>query len=431
VDIILCGLSHKTAPVEILEKLAFTSIERAYALTRFISRHNPHESPASEAVILSTCNRVEVYAVMPNRSANAESLARFLAEFHGVSPSVLAPHLYIHHDQHAVQHLFTVAAGLDSMIVGEPQILGQVRAAFEEAAKLGTAGPVLSALFRHAVRVGKRVRSETSISQRAASISYAAVELARRLFGELGDCQVLVVGAGETGQLTARCLMGRGARRITVVNRSYDRALALARQWDGEAMPLDHLEEALQRADIVISCTDAPHHVITVEHVRRAVAARRERPIFLIDIAVPRDIEPAVGQLPNVHLRDIDDLRTVVETNLHLRRSDEPRAEAIITEEVSKFMAWFNARAVTPVIADLRQQAELIRQRELERAFRRLDGLSDRQRSVIKLLTHRIVSQMLHEPTVRLKRYAGCPEGQAYAQAIRDLFALDGVNGQE
>lgn len=427
-DIVLCGLSHKTAPVEILEKLAFTSNDHVQALTQLASTDSPHELPISEAIILSTCNRVELYAVMPDGRAGPEPIARFLAEFHHVPPPVLAPHLYSRQGEEAVQHLFTVAAGLDSMIVGEPQILGQVRTAFEEASVLGAAGPVLSALFRHAIRVGKRVRTETSISQRAVSISYAAVELARRLFGELHDCQVLIVGAGETGQLTARCLMGRGARGVIVVNRSYDRALALARQWDGEAKALDCLEEALRRSDIVISCTDAPHYFITVEHVRRAMAPRQGRPLFLIDIAVPRDIEPVVGELPGVRLYDIDDLRAVVEANLHLRRSDGPRAKAIIAQEVVRFMAWFKALAVTPIIVNLRQQAELIRQRELERALRRLDGLSDRHLNVINLLTQRIVNQMLHEPTVRLKRYAGCSHGQVYARAIRDLFALDGAD---
>lgn len=438
--IAVCGLSHRSAPIEILEKLAFTPEARAAALARLTSAAGTTADapawPASEAVILSTCNRVELYVAMsacaPEEPDTCEVLARFLADFHGLDLDAVAPYLYTYTNDAAVRHLFGVAAGLDSLILGEPQILGQVRQAGEEAQRLGAAGPVLTTLFRRAIESGKRVHTETGISQGAASVSYAAVEVAARHFHDLSACQALIVGAGKTGQLTAQCLLGRGVQGISVANRSYDHAAELAAGWGGEAYTLDQVNEILPRADIVITCTNAWGYIITRDQIAEALQARPAgRPLLLLDIAVPRDIDPAAAELPGVEVYNVEDLRQVVETNLDERRHAGEKAEAILAEQVGAFMAWLMALAVTPVIADLREHAEAIRQRELAKARGRLAGLPEDYMGLMELVTQRIINQLLHEPTVRLKEHAAGVEGPFYAQAVRDLFALDANGCQE
>lgn len=422
VDIVLVGVSHKTAPVEVLEKLAFTTSGLKQALAQLVAGDG---KGAAEGVILSTCNRVEIYALVNDSRVGDKQLQRFLADFHGLPPKALADHFYTHQGEAAVSHLFAVASGIDSMVVGESQILGQVREAFEAALAQGGAGPVLSALFRQAIAVGKRARTETAISQNAVSISYAAVELAKKIFGDLSSHLVLVIGAGETSELTAKTLMDSGAKGIIVVNRTYDRALTLARRWGGQALNFDHLAQALWKADIVISSTAAPYPIVRPEMVRQAMWMRRNRSLFLIDIAVPRDIDPEVGDIDNVYLYDIDDLRAVVEANLRERQREVYKVERIIREEVTRFIAWFRSLEVVPTIIDLRGQAESIRQAELEKALRRLGNLSERERNIINALTQAIVNKILHEPTVRLKRHARGRNGYVYTEAIRELFGLD------
>ncbi|HIC90390.1 MAG TPA: glutamyl-tRNA reductase, partial [Anaerolineae bacterium] len=317
-----------------------------------------------------------------------------------------------------------VACGLDSMVLGESQIQGQVAQAYQLALAHGTAGAVISALFRTALRAGKRARSETDISKHATSISHVAVELALQIFDNLSQKRVLLIGAGEMAELAARDLVDHGVARLLVVNRSRERAVSLAQKFQGEALGWDRLAQALWQADIVISSTAAPHTILDTETIAIAMHMRRNRPLFLIDIAVPRDIDSAVGNLPNVFLYDIDDLQKVVEANLEQRRQEIPRVQAIVKAEVADFMAWFRALDVVPTIVDLRQHAERIREAELQRALRQLSHLSDREQNVIHSLSQRIVNKILHQPTVRLKQHANDGEAYRYAEAIRDLFGL-------
>ncbi len=434
--IAVCGISHHTAPIEILEQLAFTREARAVATRQLVAADAPAEWPASEAVILSTCNRVELYVATPKCAAEtpgaAGFLAAYLADCHGLPLAEIAPYLYTHTDEDAVWHLFSVAAGLDSLILGEPQILGQVRGAIEEAQRNGASGPVLSTLFRRAIETGKRVHSETGISHGAASVSYAAVEVAARHFADLGACQALIVGAGKTGQLTAQCLHGRGIHSIAVANRSFEHARELAATWGGAAYTLDGLDEVLPHVDILISCTNARGYVISRDQIEAALARRPSgQPLLLLDIAVPRDIDPAAAGLPGVQAYNVEDLRRVVETNLDERRRAGEQAEAILGEQVAGFMAWLMALSVTPVITDLREHAEAIRQRELAKARGRLAGLPADYMGLMELVTQRIINQLLHEPTVRLKERAASSDGAAYAQAVRDLFDLPSTGCQE
>ncbi|HEX9114536.1 MAG TPA: glutamyl-tRNA reductase [Anaerolineae bacterium] len=427
-EIAVCGVNHHLAPVAILEKLAFSQETRRQALAQLTMTKATSDQPAAEAVILSTCNRVELYVAGSTCPPGEAGLVQFLADFHDLAPEELAPYVYTYRGEEAVRHLLRVAAGLDSLVIGEPQILGQVRTAYAEARESGATGPILSALFRRAIQAGKRVHTETAISQGAASVSYAAVEVAASLMGDLGDRHLVIIGAGKTGQLAAQCLLGRGAQKMTVINRSYDAAAQLAKTWGGAAGTLADVEPVLLQADVVISATRAPGYVLTADQVRRAQAARGGRPLLLIDIAVPRDIDPAAAEIPGVTVRNIDDLHAVVAANLDQRRSDSRRAETIIDAEIAEFMAWFGALAVAPVITDLREQADMIRRRELERARHRL---SPNDLDLVDMLTQRIVNQLLHQPTVRLKEHACQSDGALYAEALRDLFALGGAQDEE
>jgi glutamyl-tRNA reductase len=426
--LICVGLSHHTAPVVLREKLAFTGSQIHAGLQALMDTHNggPEARSVYEAVILNTCNRLEVYALVPEPQAGADTICQFLARFHNLAVEEFEPYLYVHHDDQAVEHLFRVAAGLDSMIVGESEILGQVNHALEIARGQGAAGQVLTRVFQSAVHAGSRARHETRISHRAASIPSVAVALARELRESLAGLQVLVVGAGEMGALTAKALMDQGAHGLIVSNRSYGRAVTLARQWGGCAVTFERLPEAMAQADVVISATDAPHPVIRHDTVAAVMAQRPDRPLLIIDIAVPRDVEPEVGTLPGVHLYDIDDLQGMVDRNLAERQAEIPKVEAIVAEEAAACMAWFRALDVVPTIVELRRRAEAIRQAEVEHALRRLNGLSDEEREIIEVLSKRIVNKLLHEPTVRLKRHANGHSGFYYTEAIRELFGLDG-----
>lgn len=415
-QLLLVGLNHKTAPVEVREKLAFDGDRLREALAH-LGRY------ASEGAILSTCNRTEVYALVGHRETGTEKIQRFLSEFYGQPPASLTAHLYAYAQRDAVAHLFAVAAGLDSMIVGEPQILGQVRDAFAAAEAGNAAGPILSQLFRQALSVGKQARTDTAISRSAVSVSYAAVELARKIFGELGSHAVLVIGAGEMGQLAAKNLWDSGVRRLMVTNRTPARAEELAAQLGAEAWEFPKLSEALAHADIVISSTGAPEPVLTAEMVRQAMRARRQSPLFLIDIAVPRDIDPRAGQLPNVYLYNIDDLEAVCQANKREREKEIRKVETIIAAEVAKFFAWWESLGVVPTINALRYKAESIRQSELDKALSKLSHLSDRDRNIINALSVAIVSKMLHLPITRLKeRYSN---GHDHTRTVRELFGLD------
>lgn len=416
--IIATGLSHKTAPVEVRERLAVTGSQLASALEAL------REQPGiGEGVILSTCNRTEVYASLP--SADEAVVERFLAHRCGLDLDGLQPHLYRHLDRAAVAHLFRVASGTDSMAVGEYQILGQVKQALTCAQTQGAARAVLGQLFQAALAVGKRARAETDIGSGAFSIAGCAVALARRIFESLAQKHVLILGAGEMAEAAARSLVSAGATSVFVANRTFERAQALARELGGQAVRFDDLESLLSNADIVIASTASPHAVVHRELVARAMRARRHTPLFLIDIAVPRDIEAAVGRLDNVYLYDIDDLQGVVAEDAAGRQREVERVEAIVQQEADRFMRWFRSLAVAPTIRALQEKLETIRRQELERASARLGGLSEQDREVVERLTKSIVDKTLHSPAIRLREGAEAGERTDEAAILRRLFELE------
>lgn len=427
-QIIQAGLSHKTASVEIRERLAFPDIPAA--LRTLCPDNGCGPGHALEGAILSTCNRLEVYAVVECADRGEQDVRDYLAQVSGVSRTLFDPHLRVCYGEAAIEHLCTVACGLDSMVLGESQIQGQVVEAHQLALTHGAAGPVINALFRAAVRAGKRARTETAINEHATSISHVAVELALQIFDDLAEKTVLLVGAGEMAELAAKNLVDNGVGGLLVVNRSAGRASGLAKQFGGEALGWDRLTQALCRSDIVISSTGAPHAILRRESVVTAMHMRRNHPLFIIDIAVPRDVEPAVGRLSNVFLYDIDDLQQVLEANLEQRQREVPHVQAIVGEEVAEFMAWLRARDVVPTIVDLREHLDGLREAELEWAMQRLEHLSDRERSVILAFSRRLMNKILHEPTVRLKQHANGREAYRYTEAVRDLFGISDDEGQ-
>jgi glutamyl-tRNA reductase len=414
----LVGTSHHRAPVELREQLFVSASENRGLVERLAA-------PDAEAVVLSTCNRTEAYLVHAEQE-NAEQRAfAELTALAGMAESEIAPALYTLADEAAALHLFRVAAGLDSLIPGEAQILGQVRGAYELAQEAGTAGPVLHRLYRQALRVGRRVRSETAIAENPASISSAAAELAERVFGSLEGKRILVLGAGKMSDLATVNLISRGVESVFVANRSVERAERLARRFGGRAAGLDAVEEELERADVVVASTSARGYVLSAEQVARAMRRRRGRPIFFVDIAVPRDVDPAVNEIEGCYLYDVDDLERVVEESVAGRREEAVRAESIVSEEAERFRDWQLSLDVVPAIASLRARAESIREAELARAERRLGSLSPSQRRAVESLTAQIVNKLLHPPTVRMKEAAAAADGVLYADAIRHLFALE------
>jgi glutamyl-tRNA reductase len=423
--ILLVGLSHKTAPLAVREKLAFTPAMLRSAMTHFDHLHpQAHLEDVREGVILSTCNRLEVYTLVRDPEVAQQAIVDFLSRACAISPELFSRHLYICHDQDAVQHLFRVAAGLDSLVLGEPQILGQITEAYEAALSQGAAGTVLSALFRAAIHAGKRVRTETAIGVNPASISSVAAALAGNLLGDLSERQVLLIGAGEMGTIAVRALQRRGVSRIVVANRTFENAEQLAKTWDGQAITFQQLPEALAAADIIISSTGAPHTILNKEMLEPAMAVRPNRPLFIIDIAVPRDVNPDVIEIANIHLHDIDDLQSQAEDNVRERESEIPRVEVIVEQEMGNFLDWLASLDVVSTITDLRRQIELMRQRELERLFNRLD-LDEHERELIATMSHRLVNKILHEPTLRLKQETANGNGAIYISTMRQLFLLD------
>jgi glutamyl-tRNA reductase len=423
--VLLVGVNHSTAPVALRERLAISKTALTDILTRFGQSNGRDSALLPEAVILSTCNRLEIYAVAVDIQQGHETLIHFLSQNRNVPVKEFADSLYIKSDAEAVTHLTQVACGLDSMVVGEPQILGQVADAYRMALGRQATGPVLNTLFRYAIQAGKRARTETVISKYATSVPSAAAALAEQKMEHLSSQVVLVMGAGEMGQIAARSLAARGASSIIVANRTYDRGLALARELNGEIMTFDRQAEALARADIVITATDAPHIIVTPEKVRAAMARRPERPMLIIDIAVPRDTAPAVADIPGVRLFDIDDLRDVVNGNLAAREREIPSVEAIAAEEAQGFMTWFHALGVIPTITDLRRRAEAVKRQELDKALRRLGDVGDREREIVCALAHGLVNKLLHEPTICLKQHAAQGDDYLYTDVVRELFGLE------
>jgi glutamyl-tRNA reductase len=422
-QIIVVGLDHHTSPVEVRERLAFRPSQFPDAFDRLL--HAP-DSPLDEAAILSTCNRVEVYGVTRDTTAAHAFLVAFLHQFHELPADSLSGVLRARIEREAVEHLFATASGANSLVLGEPQIQAQVRAAAEVAAAHHGLGPTLHALFRQAVEVGKRARTETGISRNAASVSHAGVELARRILGRLDRAQVLLVGSGKISELSAKNLVDNGARSITLVNRTVESAQRLADLWGGRALPFEALPTTLGDADVVISSTSAPHTVIHAEHVQAALRDRPDRPLLVIDLAVPRDVDVDVKEVPGAHVYDIDDLDQVVSANVQRRRDELGAVERIVAEEATRFLQWLSARAVVPTLKGLRAQADSIGRDELQKALRRLPDLPQREREVVESLVSGIVNKLLHQPTVRLKHEAAQGNAHGYAEALQFLFGLDG-----
>jgi glutamyl-tRNA reductase len=402
--------------------------------------HEPSFSPVNsyepfnairELIILSTCHRIEVYAGVDASIVNPRALlVDFLARAYNVAPAVFSRHSYYYAGREAVLHLFRVAAGLDSMVLGEPQILGQVTSAYMKAVKAQAAGPLLSTLFRGAIRTGKRARNETLISSNPASISAIAIALAQQIVGDLRAHQVLVIGLGEMGRLALKALQARSIKDVALVNRTRQRAEAVAAQWGGQVYGLTELPQALAIADVVISATSAPYPIISADVVRQVMAQRPDRPLVLIDIAMPRDIDPAVSELPGIHLFGIDHLRSSLDEAQMARQQEIPQVEGIIDQEVIAFEVQLRQLAMKPLITDLHQKAESIRQREVERTLRRLGDVDPQTLAHIQHLSRSLINKLLHEPTMRLKELANdgtANEAAEYTATVRHLFGLEMV----
>jgi glutamyl-tRNA reductase len=416
----LLGVSHRTAPVEVRERLDFAARGLDHALAALAARPG-----ARESVVVSTCNRAEMYVACDDPAAARGDLVGFLCDYHALEGNVLDAHLYEKVDGAAAEHLFRVAAGLDSLVVGEPQILGQVKDAYAAATEQHTAGPVLNKVFPWSFTVGKRVRTETALSEGAVSVSFAATALARKIFGDLKGRTVLVVGAGEMGKLTAQHLQAQGVERILITSRTLSHAAALAESIGGTALPWSDLGAALGAADIVISATGATLPVFTAPMVDGAMRHRRNRPLFVIDIALPRDVDPAVGDLDAVFLYNIDDLHAIVRENLSRRAAEVVRAEGIVADEVRKFEAWLTARVAIPTVVALRQRFDAIRRSELERLQPKLAGLPPEARARVEEITRLLVEKLLITPTEQLKTTNDPARVRAYTDAITRVFALD------
>jgi glutamyl-tRNA reductase len=423
--IAVVGANHRTAPIEIRERFAMGRTEAPVVLADLVDG-----GITAEAVLLSTCNRSEMYMSLADLTRGDSAFRAILADRVGLSAEKLRGYLYIHRDQSAVQHLFRVTAGLDSMVLGEPQIQGQVKEAYQLAQETrGLAGPVvgpmLHRLFQTALSVGGRIRTETEVGLGAASISTAAVELAKKIFGSLRGRNALVMGAGEMSEVTLECLRGEGVRSCVVTNRTYARAAELAQKWGGRAVPWEELGRTLVEADIVICSTAAPHPVLSLERFREIFPRGPSRPLCIIDIAIPRDVDPRVGDQPNVFLYNVDDLRQIVDDSLERRRAEIPRADELVDAGVRDYWVWYSSLAVVPTINDLRNRGEALRRAEVDRTLRRLSHLPAEDQQAIDALTRSLLNKLLHAPTVRLREAAGNGRGISVLDSARYLFELD------
>lgn len=419
-DICLFGLNHRTADVDVREcfslkdQLAFE--ECVQSLGRAVD----------EVLVLSTCNRVEILVVSPRGSSISSNVLECWAHSSGRSGGDLAPHVYEHHDLKAVEHLFTVAAGLDSMVLGEPQILGQLKQAYKNAVENGQARVVVNRLLHKAFSVAKRVRTETGIGASAVSISYAAVELAKRIFGEMGDKKAMLVGAGEMAELAATHLVGAGVKSLAVVNRTLARADELAQRFKAQSYSFSELFERLPEVDIVITSTGSTEPIIRARDIKEVLKKRKHRPMFFIDIAVPRDIDPDINNLDNVYLYDIDDLKEVVEENKAQRQSEAEKARGIISAETVKFGEWLESLDLKPTIVDLLSRGESLAQRELKKTLKRLGpDCPDAVRAAVETLALSLARKLYHDPLVFLKRRAQEEEGERFLDLARRMFNLD------
>ena len=418
--LLLLGVSHKTAPVDVRERLDFSSRDLGSAVEALATRPS-----AAESVVLSTCNRSEVYVASENPAQARDEIIEFLSHYHSLPPESFAPHLFSLDDDDAAKHLFRVAAGLDSLVVGEPQILGQVKDAFETAVGRRCTGPMLSKLFHWSFGVGKRVRSETALGEGAVSISFAAVTLARKIFGQLAGRRVLVIGAGEISSLTAEHLRAQGVGEIVITSRTAAHAEALAASVGGRAERWDDVALLLTTADIVVTATGSQRPILTRAHIEATTGGRhRTDPLFIIDLAVPRDVEAAVGDIEQVFLYNVDDLQSIVHENLSRRGREIAHAETIVAEEMLKFATWQRSRGAVPTVVALRQRFDAIRRSELQRLEGKLAGLSPDARARVDEVTRLIVEKLLLEPTAQLKALPDEETQVAYTEAVNRLFRL-------
>ena len=420
-EVIVFGLNHKTAPIEIREKLSFSKGQVSYAHKELLK-----DEVVREVMLLSTCNRVELFAVVESGEKGVRVFKEFLAGFHHISTEVLENVSYCYLQKDAVRHLFRVACSLDSMVVGEPQILGQIKDAYGQALEDRSVGSWLTDLLERSFHVAKKIRTETGICKNAVSISFAAVELAKKIFDKIEGKTVLLVGAGEMSELAARHLLVNGVKNIYVANRTHSRAEELARQFNGQVISFASLKESLEMMDIIITSTSAPHFVFHKEDIQKTLHRRKNRPLFFIDIAVPRNVDPAVNKCADVYVYDIDDLQMVVNSNLLERQKEAKYAEAIVDRHVEQFWDKVNSANVVPTIIELTKKFEDIRQQELKKAFSKLPNLSEADREVINCLASAITKKVLHDPICFLRRKSNSANTGHYIETAKELFNLDG-----
>jgi glutamyl-tRNA reductase len=421
-NVFVVGLNHKTAPVEVRELLAFSSSRILEALDLFRKRF-----PHSEVAILSTCNRVEIYACSPKTFSDLtdETILDFLAEFHGIEKSRFRENMYAYSNLEAVKHLFFVASSLDSMVLGESQIVGQVKEAYSTACSQGATGKVFHQMFQQALNAAKEVHTHSKIARGKVSISSVAVEFAEKIFQDFSDKTVFIIGAGEMAELVLKSLVEHGVRAVMVSNRSYERAIALASEFGGKAVRYDSLAEELAKADIVISSTAAPHYVLHPEHIKAAMQKRKGNPMFLIDIAVPRDINPEVSKIENVYLFNIDDLQGVVSQNMEERTREIEKCRAMVEEEVEEFMAWMEEMKIGPAIARLRDHFHHIGKEELERLRPKLGNVSEEYWREVVYTMERTLNKLLHRPLEVGKEEAKNGGGYRYVETVKKLFGIE------
>ncbi len=419
-SVVVIGLNHRTMPLDLFERMTIDGARLPKALHDLALREH-----VGEVVVLSTCNRTEVYAIAEGFHGAYQDIRNFLSELAFVPPEDFGDHLYVHYDREAIRHLFSVAAGVDSAVIGEAEILGQVRSAWQEARAEGTTGPVLNLLFRHAIETGKRARTDTGIARGTTSVSHAAVEMAADRLGSLSGRGVLVLGAGDMAEGMVSALLGAGVTDVFVANRTWRKARALADRIGGEAVRLSDLPGALAEVDLLLTSTGATVPVVERDDFAPILEARQGRPLLIVDIAVPRDVDPSVRTLPGVTLLDMDDLRRWAQIGIERRAKELAAVEEIVHDEIDRFLAASSARSAAPLVSALHQRAEDVRRAELERFRRRLERLDDTERAAVDSLTKGIIGKLLFEPTVKLKDLAGTPTGERLAEAMRQLYDLD------
>lgn len=422
--VFVVGLNHKIADVDVREKLAFNGPKLEEGLLRF--RELPE---IQEGMIISTCNRVELYANVNDPQRAFESTKAFLAEFHNINRASLDKALYIYNDINAVRHIFRVASSLDSMVVGEPQILGQLKDAFELALAKKTTGILLNKLMKKAISVAKRVRTETRIAENAVSISFAAVELAKKIFTDLSKRVFMLLGAGEMAELAAKHLISNGVKEVLVSNRTYERACDLAKEFNGRPVKFDDFIQEMVRTDIIICSTGAPHYILTKSQMQKVMKERKQRQVFIIDISVPRNIDPKINDLDNVYLYNVDDLQGVVYANMFERQKEAEKAEKIIEEEMDTFLKWQASLDSVPTIVALREKAEEIKKEELDKLFHKIQGIGEKEKEAIEYMATTIMNKLIHPPTAALK--GDIENKDTLVAAIRKLYGIDSEKNEE